>query len=326
VKRRDFIAGSASAALLACATANAQQRSLPVIGLLDHGWPGRFTEELGRGLAESGFLAGRDFRAEHSGWSARGYSAEHLAQYAAALVQRRVAVILAFSNQAARVAKTVTDTTPIVFLADEAVVPDLVDRPARVGGNLTGAAILDAKLVATRIEIVRELVPAANLVVLVTDPTNMPAHDVEVREAQAIADARGLALSVIRWSGEGGLEPALAELPRDRNAVLVFGGGLPFHGRSAQLAHLAVYYRIPAIHGFRGAADEGGLLSFGARLEGGGYLMGLHAARILKGDRPAELPVGRITRTELVINERPAKTLGLPIPATLLARADEVIR
>jgi putative ABC transport system substrate-binding protein len=322
VKRRDFIAGSASAALLACGTARAQPRSLPIIGALDHGWPGRFSEELGRGLAESGLLAGRDFRFEYSGWSARGYDAEHLARYAAALVQRRVAVILAFSNQAALAAKSVTDTTPIVFLADEAAASGL----ARPGGNLTGAAIPDAKLVAARIEIVRELVPAARLVVLVTDPTNMPAHDVEVGEAKAAADAHGLALSIIRWSGEGGLEPALAELPADRNPVMVFGGGLPFYGRSAQLAHLAVYYRIPAIHGFRGAADEGGLLSFGARLQDGGYLMGLHAARILKGDTPAELPVGRITRTELVINSWPAKTLGLAIPETLLARADDVIR
>jgi putative ABC transport system substrate-binding protein len=325
VKRRDFIAGSA-AGLLALRAANAQQRSLPIIGLLDHPWPGRFAEELDRGLTESGFHAGSDFRAEHSGWSARGYSAEHLAQYAAALVQRRVALIMAFSNQAALVAKTVTATTPIVFLADEAVVPGLVDRPARPAGNLTGAAILDAALVAQRIEIARELVPAASLVVLVTDPTNTPAHDVEVRAAQAATDAHGLALSIVRWSGEGGLEPALAELPRDRNAVLVFGGGLPFHGRSAHLAHLADYYRIPAIHGFRAAADEGGLVSFGARLADGGYLMGLQAARILKGDKPGELPVGRITRTELVINSWPAKSLGLAIPATLLARADEVIR
>ena len=332
VKRRDFIAGSTSAGLLACGTsgllraADTQQRDLPVIGLLDYAWAWRLGGEVSRGLTESGLTAGRDFRFEQSGWSARGYRAEHLAQYAGELVQRHVALILAFSNQAAAVAKAVTDTTPIVFMADKPAATDLVDRQTRPGSNLTGAAILDSNLVAKRIEIARELVPTAKLVILVTDPTNTPAHDVEIREARAAADARGLRLSIIPWSGDGGLEPELAALPPDHNAVLVFGGGLPFYGRAAVLAHWAVYYRIPAIHGFRAAADEGGLVSFGTRLEDGAHLMGLYAARILKGDKPAELPVGHVTRTELIINSWPAKSLGLALPATLLARADEVIR
>ena len=281
--------------------------------------------EVVRALAENGFVEGRDFRFEQSGWSDHGYRVERLTEYAAELVQRRPALILAFSNQAALAAKAVTDTTPIVFLADKPVATSLVDRPARPGGNLTGAAILDSNLVAKRIEIARELVPTANLVVLVTDPTAKPAHDVEISEAQAAADARGLRLSIIPWSGGGGLEPALAALPRDRNAVLVFGGGLRFLIRPGLLGHLANYYQVPAIHGFRAAADEGGLVSFGARLEDGAHLMGGYAARILKGAPPAELPVRQTTRTELVINSWPAKSLGLRIPATLRARADEVI-
>ena len=332
MKRRDFIAGSASAALMACATprrlraADTPPRNLPVIGLLDGVWPSRLFAELKRGLAENGLIEGRDFRATDSGWFGLGYQAERLARHAAELMTRHPALILAFSNQAALAARAVTDTTPIVFLADKPVATGLVDGQARPGGNLTGAAILDSKLVAKRIEIVRELVPAADLVVLVTDPTGQAAHDVELSEVRTAADASGLRLSIVPWSGGGGLEPALASLPHDRNAVLVFGGGLPFYERAAVLAHWANYYRIPAIHGFRAAADEGGLVSFGTRLEHGAHLMGLYAGRILKGDRPAELPLGQITRTELVINAWPAKSLGLAIPPALLARADEVIR
>src|SRR5262249_52343855 len=151
--------------------AHAQQRNLPVIGLLDGAWGYRLLAEVGRGLADNGFIAGRDVRFEHSGWSAHGYQAEQLAQYAAELVKRQVSVILAFSNQAALAAGTVTDTTPIIFLVDKPVTASLVDRPSRPGRNLTGAAILDSDLVGKRIEVARELVPAADLVVLVTDPT-----------------------------------------------------------------------------------------------------------------------------------------------------------
>jgi ABC-type uncharacterized transport system substrate-binding protein len=149
--------------------------------------------------------------------------------------------------------------------------------------------------------------------------------DIEIREAQAAAEALGLPLSIIAWTGEHGFEVELAALPRDRKAMLVFGGGLPFFVQRASLAYLAVQYGFPAIHGFREAAEEGGLASFGTRLEDAGHLMGFYAARILKGDKPADLPVQKLTRTEFVINRWPAKALGLQIPAALLARADEVI-
>jgi putative ABC transport system substrate-binding protein len=165
--------------------------------LLDNAWTGRLVGEVGHGLAEHGLIEGRDFRYEQSGWSARGYSAEHLAQYAGELTKRHVALILAFSSQAASVAKTVTDTTPIVFMADKPVAAGLLDRRTPPRANLTGAAILDSNLVAKRIEIARELVPTADLVILVTDPANTPAHDVEISEARAAADAHGLRLSII---------------------------------------------------------------------------------------------------------------------------------
>ena len=329
MNRRDFIGGSASLGLLAGGSfgwlraARAQQQNSPVIGFLDGVW-GHLNAEVGRGLRENGI---KGIKVEFSGWSGKPsqFTAEEMARYAAELVRRQAAVILAFSTRSAVAARTVTSTTPVVFLAEDPVATGLVDSLNRPGGNLTGAASPVSGLTAKRIEIIRELVPTTNLVVLVTDPTNKPTHDIEVRETQAAAKALGLGLLVIVWTGEHLLEPELAALPRDRKVVLVFGGGLPFLVGDAVLAYLAARYGFPAIHGVREAAEGGGLASFGTRFADGGHLMGVYAARILKGDRPADLPVQEITRTELVINLRAAKSLGVQIPPTLLAGADEVI-
>jgi putative ABC transport system substrate-binding protein len=330
VNRRDFIGGSTSLGLLAngpfgwlCA-ARAQRRNLPVIGLLDGLW-GHLVADVNRALAVNDFIEGRDFIFLRSGWHGVEYQADQMAKYAAELVKRQVAVILAFSNKAALAAKMVTNTTPIIFLADRPLAIGLVDSMHRPGGNLTGAAGPDSGLIVKRMEIIRELDPTTNLVVLVTDPTDASTHDIEIREAQAAAKALGLQLSVVAWTGERSIESGLAELPRDRKALMVFGDGLPFFVRHAHLAYLAKHYEIPAIHGNRQAAEEGGLVSFGTRFADGGHLMGTYAARVLKGDKPAELPVRQIRRTELVINLWTAKLLGLQIPSTLLVRADEVI-
>lgn len=325
MNRRDMLGGLISAGLIGGApewlgTAKAQQQSLPVIGVLDV-VRGRFAAETNRGLAENGFVEGRNFKFE-SGHSE--YRADLLAMNAAELVQRKVALILACSNRAALAAKSITNTTPIIFLADDPVTAGLVDRLTRPGGNLTGVANPDSALIARRIEIARELFPAMNLVVLVTDPTNKPTHDIEIREAQTAAKALGLELSIIAWTG-GSFEIELAALPRDRKAVLVFGGGPPFFVHGAQLDYLARRYEIPAIHGSREAVEEGALVSFGARFADGGHLMGGYAARVLKGDKPADLPVRQITRTEMVINLWAAKSLRIKVCPTLLARADEVI-
>lgn len=328
MNRRDFIRGSAFAGLLAGGAYGAlsparAQGTVPVIGLLDGMWDFRVLHEVRRALEDKGLSEGRDYWFKHSGWAGR----DQLAVYAEKLLEQKVAVILTFSNQAALAAGSVTNTTPIIFLVDNHQAPALVDPASALGGNLTGVAILDSDLVAKRIEIARELVPATKLVALVTDPTNTLAHAVEVREAQAAANASGLELSIIAWSGERGLEPGLATLPHDRKPVLVFGGGLPFYSRHHQLAYLAVHYGMAGVHGFRAAVEEsGGLASFGARHEDGGRAMGVHAARILRGEKPADLPVRQITRTELVFNVWPARSLGLQIPRALLRRADAVIK
>ena len=188
MNRRDLLAGSISAGLLAGGVsgwlrdARAQQQNVPAIGLFGGTW-GHLNGAVGGGLRENGI---KDGKFEYSGWTGKrsDYQADQMAKYAAELVKRQVALILAFSTRAALAAKAVTNTTPIIFLADEPVAAGLVDSLDRPGGNLTGAASPVSGLIAKRIEIVRELVPATNSVVLVTDPTNKPAHDIEIREAQ----------------------------------------------------------------------------------------------------------------------------------------------
>jgi putative ABC transport system substrate-binding protein len=328
MNRRKFIGGSASAALLAAANprslgaAQAQQPNVPLIGFLDGVW-GYLNAQFGHGFAENG---GRG-KIEWSGWTGKRseFQADEMAKYAAGLVKKQVALILAFSTKTALAAKTVTNTTPIIFLAEDPVAAGLVDSLERPGGNLTGAAAPVSGFIAKRIEIVRELFPMKNLVVLVSDPSNKPVHDLEVGEAQAATRALGLQLSIIAWTGEHDFEIELVELPRDRKAVLIFGSGLPLLVWGAHLDYLASRYQIPAIHGFRDAVEGGALASFGTRFADAGHLMGVYTARVLKGDKPADLPVQQIASTEFVINLFKAKSLGLRIPATLLARADLVI-
>ncbi|MGY8662975.1 ABC transporter substrate-binding protein [Bradyrhizobium sp. UFLA05-109] len=294
---------------------------MPVIGLLDGRW-GHLNEKFESGVRDNGI---NGFEVQFSRRAGPGYQADHLARYGAAFFMRQPDVIIAYSDQAALAAKTVTSTTPIIFLADDPVATGLVESLDRPGGNLTGVACPVTGFITRRIKILRQLVPQTSRVVLVTDPTNKPTNDIEIREAQAAADAFGFELLIIAWTGEHLLEPELAALPRDRKAVLVFGGGLPFFIDHALLAYLARLYGMPAIHDCREAVEEGGLASFGTRFADGGYMMGSYAARVLKGEKPADLAVQKITNTELVLNLHAAKSFGLQIPSTLLACADEVI-
>jgi putative ABC transport system substrate-binding protein len=329
MNRRTFIAGSAAGLLASAAgwlrAANAQPQNMPVIGLLDGAWGSRVVPEISRALRENGFLEGKHFRYAHSRWNGSELQVAQIAKHAAEFVERQVALIIAFSDKAALAAKSATSTTPVIFLANDPVAIGLVKDPDRPGGNLTGSAHLNSGLIAKRIEIARELVPATKLVFLVSDPGNTPAHDAEVREARSACEALGLELAIIAWTGEGGIEPELVTLPRDREAVLVFGDGLPFLVRSSYLAYMARLYGFAAVHGDRWATEDGGLASFGTRFGDGGYHMGVCVARVLRGERPGDMPVRQINGRELVINRWVAKSPRMPIPATLLARADEVI-
>jgi len=330
MNRRTFIAGSTSAGLLASAagwlrSANAQPPNTPVIGLLDGAWGSRVVPEISRALRENGFVESKHFRYAHSRWNGSEFQIDQIAKHAAEFVGRQVALIIAFSDKAALAAKSATDTTPIVFLANDPLAVGLVSNADRPGGNLTGSSHFNSGLIAKRIEIARELVPAANLVVLVSDPSNAPAHDIEMREAGSACEALGVELTTIAWTGERGIESELVTLPRERKAVMVFGDGLPFLVRPSYLAYMAKLYGFPAIHGDRWAAEDGGLASFGNRFGDGGYHMGVCVARVLRGERPGDMPVRQIAGRELVINRWVAKSRGMNIPATLLARADEVI-
>lgn len=329
MNRRNFVAGSMSAGLLTGSAvgwtrAATAPQNAPVMGLLDSAWDYRLLPDVHRGLEENGLVEGKHFKFEHSGWRGE-YQPDQLANYAAELVRRQVAMIFAFSTKAALAAKTVTSTTPIIFLADDPRAIGLVNNLDRPGGNLTGVDCLVSGLTRKRIEIVRQLAPAARLVALVTDPTNAPAHDLEIREAQAAATAFGLQLSIVAWSGERSIDADIAALAPEGKTLLVFGEGMAFVSRRALLSYLAVRDGIPAIHAYRAAAEEGGLASFGARLADGGYQMGLCAARVLRGDKPANLPVRQITRSEMVLNLSTARSLGIQIPSAFLARSDEVI-
>ena len=327
MNRRNFIGGS-TALLVGSAAgwtrAATAQQSVAVLGLLDSAWDYRLGPELRRGLEERGFVEGKHFRFEQSRW-AGSVQADQIADHAAELIKRHVALIFAFSSKAALAAKTVTTATPIIFLADDPVAIGLVNNPDQPGGNLAGADCFIPGVVSKRIEILRGLAPTANCVALVTDPTNAPAHEAEIREAQAAAQALGCRLSIIDWAGERSIDADIAALARDGKALLVFGEGMPFAVRRSLLSYLAARDKIPAIHAYRAAAEEGGLASFGARLADGGRQMGDCAGRVLAGDKPADLPVRHVTRTEFVINRWVAKSLGLQIPSALLACADEVI-
>ena len=330
MNRRNFIKGSMSAGLLAgpaidWARAATVQPDIPVFGLLDGACGHRLGPAISRGLEEQGLIAGKHYRFEYSRWIGSEFGMDRMARHAAELVRRRVALIFAFSDKAALAAKAVTDTTSIVFLADDPLANGLVNDLDRPGGNLTGAACPVSGLTGKRIEIVRELVPATDRVVLVTDPTNAPVHDIETREAQAAAGARGLQLSMVDWTGERSIDADIAAVADDGQAALVFGAGVPFLVRYAILSYLAARDRIPAVHAYRTAVEDGGLASLGTRRSDGAYQMGLSAARILKGEKPADLPVRQIASSEFVINPGVARSLGFQIPAALLACADEVI-
>lgn len=220
--------------------------------MLDGACGYRLLDEISRGLEQQGFIQGKHYRFEYSRWIGAEFGVDQIARHAAEFVRRQAALTFAFSSKAALAAKAVTDTTPIVFLADDPLPIGLVDNPDRPGGNLTGVACPVSDLTRKRIEIVRDLVPAADRVAVVRDPTNAPVHDIEIREARAAADARGLQLSIIDWTGERSIDADIAAVANDGRTGLIFGIGVPFLVRYAILSYLAARARIPAIHAYRG--------------------------------------------------------------------------
>jgi putative ABC transport system substrate-binding protein len=284
--------------------------------------------EIGRltflqGLRESGYVEGQNVAIEYR-WAENQY--DRLPALAADLVRRRVAVIVAAADAAALAAKAATTTIPIVFVTGgDPVASGLVASLNRPGGNVTGSAILTAELAPKRLQLLRELLPNAALFGVLADPA-APATQSVITDLQAAARMLGLQLVVVNARTDSDLETAFATFSQQRIGAILIGPGALYNRRMEQLAALAARHALPAMFPLREFPLAGGLISYGISLGNLLHQTGVYAGRVLKGDKPADLPVQQVTKIDLVINLKTAKALGLTIPETLLATADEVIQ
>jgi len=325
VKRREFITllgGGAAAWPLA---AGGQQPAMPVVGLLHPSSTDTSRLRAFRqGLKDAGFIEGENVAIEYR---SADDQTDRLPALAAELVQRRVAVIAAIGGiPSALAAKAATTTIPIVCLVGiDPVRLGLVASLARPGGNLTGINILSTELASKRLELLRALVPGATRIAVLVDPTNAAGTDSTLRDVGAAARALGLQIQVLNASTSLELDAAFAALVSERSDALLVGSTPFLFDRRVQLAQLAARHAVPAIYQDRHHAGVGGLMSYGASLVDAYRHVGVYTGRILKGAKPADLPVVQSTRFELVINVPTARMLGLNVPQALLATADEVI-
>ena len=325
MRRREFITllGGAAAWPLA---APAQQPTMPVIGFLDPRSPGTaeyLLRAFRQGLKDTGYVDGETVAIEYR--FAEGQF-DRLPELAAELVRRRVAVIPASGIAAAFAAKAATTTIPVVFgVAEDPVGLGLVASLARPGGNLTGVNFLTGELVAKRLELLRELVPAVTRVAVIVNPANATSTVTTLRDLEPAARSMGLQIQVLNASTSQEINAAFATFVRERPDA-VFVGIDPFLiSRRVQLAQLVTLHKLPAAYALREFAEAGGLMSYGASLTDAFRQMGVYTGRILKGAKPADLPVVQASKFELVINAETARMLGLTVPPSLLSVADEVI-
>jgi putative tryptophan/tyrosine transport system substrate-binding protein len=323
VKRRTFIAGLGGTVAWP-AMARAQQPGLPVMGFLNGGSPGGYAPMLAafrRGLKEIGFVEGQNMAVEYR-WLEGQF--DRAPEMAAELVRRQVVLIVA-NDPGNLAAKVATTTIPIVFTtASDPVQIGLVASLARPGGNVTGATQLNVEVGPKRLQLAHELVPTATAFPVLVNPTASNTEP-QLRDLQATARALGLQLEILRASTERDFNTAFASLAQLRRGALVIGSDGFFLGRSEQLAALALRHAVPAIFQDRAFVAAGGLISYGGSTPEMYRLAGVYAGRILKGEKPADLPVQQATRIELTINMKTAKALDLTVPQSILLRADEVI-
>jgi putative ABC transport system substrate-binding protein len=275
-----------------------------------------------QGLKEAGHVEGENVAVEYR-WADGQY--DQLPAQAADLVRRQVAAIAAFAPPAALAAKAATATIPIVFAAPgDPVRLGLVASLARPGGNLTGINFFVGELVAKRLGLLRELVPAATRFAVLINPTS-PAASATVRDVEVAAHALGLQIQVLSASTSREINAVFAAFVRERPDALFVGGDPFFNDRRVQLANMAAYHRVPTASSNRELAEAGGLMSYGTNIADAFRQVGVYVGRILKGAKPADLPVVQASKFELVVNLQTARMLGLTVPPMLLARADEVI-
>jgi putative ABC transport system substrate-binding protein len=323
--RRRFMMLLGSAAVWPLA-ASAQQGAVPVIGFLHPQSAEAFADNLRglrQGLKETGYVEGENVAFELR-WA--DGQLERLPELAVDLVRRRVAVIATASPPAAFAAKEATATIPIVFgMAQDPVKLRLVASLARPGSNLTGINFLLTELAAKRLELLREMVPAAKQVAVLVNPAQAMNTESTLQEVQAAAQAMGLQVRVLNVATNREIDAAFAGFEHGRPDALFVGSGTLFTGRRVQLTQWAAHHRMPASYAGREYVEAGGLMSYGSNTADAFRQIGAYVGRILKGTKQADLPVVQSSKFELVINHQTARILGLEIPPTLLARADEVI-
>jgi putative tryptophan/tyrosine transport system substrate-binding protein len=324
VRRRELIL-LLGGAMTAPRSLRAQQKELPVIGYLIPGSPGPnapFVAAFREGLGETGYVEGQNLAIEYR--RAEGHY-DRLPALAADLVARNVDVIAAGGDAAALAAKSATSTIPIVFFGGgDPVAMGLVTSFARPGGNLTGVAFMAAELMAKRLELLCELVPQARVIAMLVNPSD-PNAERFIGDVQEAAHAKGLQLHILRASTESEIVGIFASLVQLQAGALVISPNAFFSNRRDQLVVLASRHAVPAIYDTREFVAIGGLISYGASLTSVFRQIGIDAGKILKGAKPADLPVQQPTKFELVVNLKTAEALGLTLPQSILARADEII-
>jgi len=323
MKRREFLTLAGGAVALAPLVAQAQQRAMPKIGFLGIEFHSVVVAEVRRGLSESGYSEGQNLAIEYRWAEGR---MDRLPALAADLVRTRVAVIIADASPAAAAAKAATATVPIVFnTGADPVAAGFVESLNRPGGNLTGATILLAEIVPKHFELLREMLPAAKTVAFLYNPSNRTIAGPITKGAQEAAGSLGFKIDTLQASTEREIDNAYARLDQMHPDGLVIGPDVYFTARSKRLAALSLQHSVPAIYHERSFAEAGGLMSYGVNVGDAYRLLGVYAARILKGEKPADLPVQRATKVELVVNLKTAKILGVTVPLPLSGRADEII-
>jgi putative ABC transport system substrate-binding protein len=324
MRRREFITliGGAAAWPLAAEA----QPAVPTIGFIYNASPDPIAHRLRalrQGLKEAGYVEGENAAIVYRFPEGQN---DRLSELLADLVRRQVTVIAAMSTLAAVAAKAATTTIPIVFVvAEDPVGLGLVGSLARPGGNVTGVNFFVGELTAKRLELLREVVPAAARVAVLVDPENVAGTESALRDVGPAARAMGLQIHVVRAATVRDIDAAFADLLRARADALFVGPSPLFAGRRIHIANLAMRHGIPATYTQREFCEAGGLMSYGTNLMDAWRQAGVYTGRVLKGARPAELPVVQASKFELVINHQTARTLGLTVPPMLLARADEVI-
>jgi putative ABC transport system substrate-binding protein len=325
MQRRSFLTLLGGTAAAWSVAARAQRPVMPVIGYLDSGPSDRTSDNIKafhRGLAETGYVEGRNLAIEYR-WADDHY--DRLPAMAEVLVCRQVAVIVAQTTPAALAAKAATRSIPIVFnIGTDPVEVGLVPSLNRPGGNVTGISSLIRATSAKRLELLHELIPTASIAFLV-NPTNLVFAEPETRELQVAAQTLGVRLLILNASNPSEFEAAFARFIAEGAGGLIIGSDTLFWDYPERLAALATRYSVPAIHYRREFIAAGGLLNYGTDLPETRRVAGGYAGRILKGEKPADLPVQQVTKMQLAINMKTAKALGLTFPLTLLGRADEVI-